>query len=465
MLHYSRRMFLRSATGFAAAAPLLSTLAARNAFAADTSGYKALVCMYFQGGLDSTDMVLPTDEASHRALAALRPGLLSEHSVSRAPADLLSLNAKRGDRGFGLPANMGELASLFNSGRAAMVANVGPLVEPVTRADIESLTATLPDRLYSHNDQRSVWFSGETEGARTGWGGRMIDITLRSDPSRAAFAAPATNGSGVFLQGELSREFPLPLGSPRTLDALKPFQPFGTASGSSRVRQLLREHLRSAQPPASGNILIGDVGAINRRGLDNLDTYIEATASAVTLATPFPNTSYGAQLKQIAQTISISGALGASRQIFHASRTGFDSHAAQVGGLSDNVGEISDAIGAFDAAMTEIGMSDSVTLFTASEFGRTLVENGSGTDHGWGGHHFVVGGAVEGGRIIGEVPPYDLADPLYTPDGRGRLIPTLSVDQLGATLGRWFGLNDTDLGEVFPNLGNFSTRDLGLFRT
>lgn len=457
MAYINRRRFFQGATGFAAAVPALSMLTRGNAFAADTTGYKALVCMYFQGGLDSTDMILPMDRASHDALAQHRPGLFREHTVSRSPEALLRLDATQGAREFGLPANMERMQEVFNSGRAALVANVGPLVEPVTRATMENFSATLPARLFSHNDQRSVWFSGEPEGARTGWGGRMLDAGLRSDPSRAAFAAPVTNGSGVFLQGDLSREFPLPLGDPRTVEALGVFAPF-----NDTLKASLLGHLRSDRPSASGNLMIEDIGTTNRRGLDNLQAYIEARRSAPSLS-GFPNTSYGNQLRQIAETIAISGSLGASRQIFHASRTGFDSHATQPPGLSDNLAEISDAIGAFDAAMVQLGLSDSVTLFTASEFGRTLIENGGGTDHGWGGHHFVVGGAVRGGRIVGDIPDYDISGQTYAADGRGRLIPTTSVDQFGATLGRWFGLNDTDLAQVFPDLGNFAVRDLDLF--
>ena len=456
---FSRRNFLASATGFAAALPILGAAAGGiNAHAADNSGYKALVCILLQGGLDGADMIFPTDTAEFERLRALRPGIIASHGADRDPANMSTINASIGSRRFALPGEMSGVADLFNRGDAAVVANVGPLVEPTTREDLDRNRAVLPKRLFSHNDQQSVWLSGESEGSSTGWGGRISD---RVSNNGSVFTACSVSDANIFLTGAATRGLVLPVGELQDAQVLRYDYLLGTGRRNARLRALLDAHHR-AEGPRGENIILRDVADVNTRAVDSMETYADALATSSGSSVAFPRNRLGGQLKQIADTIAISGALGVGRQVFYASLGGFDTHSSQASDLPNLLAEVSDAITAFQSAMTAMGRADEVTLFTASDFGRTLTENGDGTDHGWGGHHLVVGGAVRGGRIIGDLPSYDLDQPTYTRD-RGRLIPGLSVDQYGATLARWFGLTDSEIDGVFPRLRNFDTRDIGLF--
>jgi len=474
MTYINRRRFLQSssAMGFAAGTGLLAAMGSSNAFAADTSGYKALVCVFFKGGMDSLDLVLPKDVASHDALAAIRPGLFGSYGVgsgtsSRDRDNILKINPTNsgdfGGREFGFAPEMSALQGLFESGNAAIIGNVGPLIEPTTRTTMDNRSAQIPDRLFSHNDQQSTWMSFGTEGSQSGWGGRFMEAALKTDSvSNPVFSAISTSGNDVFLSGDGVRQFSAP-SNPESADILRQRFYLGSGRNSDAARTAIRDHLASVGV-TSENLYGQDLIGVNSRAIDNVETYKTAIENGTALATEFPESKLAGQLKTVANTIAVRETLNVRRQIFFVSIGGFDTHDNQRNSMPNLQTEISTSIAAFQAAMVELGLSESVTLFTGSDFGRTAIDNGDGTDHGWGAHHFVVGGAVQGKKIYGRLPEYDLGAETYT-KSRGRLIPSVSVEQYAATLGGWFGLDQSELNSALPNLSNFTEKDLGFFST
>lgn len=468
MANINRRAFLHSAgaLGFMGGAGLLASMTGGQAHAADVTGYKALVCLFLKGGMDHADTILPYDQTSYNALQAARPGVFNAYNSanagsSRNRANMLQLaTSDFGGRAFALPPELAPLHSLYNSGDMAVVGNVGPLIEPTTRTAMDSAGVEVPRRLFSHNDQQSTWMALDTEGSRYGWGGRFADAVLASDgTSSPTFAAISAAGNEVFLSGQNVRQFQVGSGGPRDINYLAQRFRLGSARNSDEVRSLLEAHF-AATGAADGNYFLQDVAASSARAVENNRLFREQFGDGGSFAVEFPQSSLGRQLQTVAQTINIQSFLNIRRQVFFVSTGGFDTHNNQANSLPGLHAGIAEGIAAFQAAMTEIGMAGDVTLFTASDFGRTTIDNGDGTDHGWGGHHFVVGGAVNGGRIFGNLPDYELGAEYYT-RSRGRLIPDVSVEQYAATLGRWFGLDDSELLAALPNLANFNERDLG----
>jgi len=424
MVYYNRRQFItRSTLGFAGASLGLAALGQKSAHAANVGGYKALVGIMLKGGMDQNDTVLPVDQASYDALKAIRPGIFagydsdSEES-SRNRANLLALNPTNAERfngrQFGLPRELSNIHALFESGDAAIVGNVGPLLDTANRDDFEARRIELPKRIFSHNDQQSTWMALGTEGTR----------------ERArAFRAPEV-GRNLALDPERKRSY------------------LGRGDDADMAREKLNAYLRKKSFDHK-NLFRKDVIALAGSGVDKQLAFSELVSVAPPLSTIFPNTRLGRQLGGIAQTMSLRTDLGVSRQVFYAATGGFDTHNTQAADLPANHTELNSAVAAFHAAMLELGLWDDVLLFTMSDFGRTMVDNGDGCDHGWGGHHFVMGGSV---RV-------DEAHPQYTAK-RMRLIPTTSVEQHAAALGGWFGLDNTELDKVFPNLSRFDRRAL-----
>lgn len=472
MANYNRRQFLRSTTaaGFAASTGLFSSFAGySNANAADTSGYKALVCLFFKGGMDGFDTLIPTDQASYDALKDIRPNIFSSYNVgtgssSRDIENLLELGELSGSGGrkFGLPTEMSQMFDLYNAGDMAVVGNVGPLIEPTSRSGMLSFTDSVPRNLFSHNDQQATWMSGAIEGQRNGWGAEFARFSsLASPPSNKTFSAITAGESDVFLRGADIRQFLARSGGVPETQIVAGNSLLGSARDSQVARDILRRHFagRSTQ---SNSLFVRDLANEFTYSRDSNLDYYGAAQNASPLSVSFPTTSLGSQLKVIAETIKIRGALNVNRQVFYASIGGFDTHSAQTKTLPNLQTEISEAIGAFQAAMNEMGTTNDVTTFTASDFGRTLVSNGDGSDHGWGNHHFVIGGAVKGRKIVGDIPEFDKNSEAYTKTGL-RMIPSTSVDQYAATLGRWFGMEEGELASILPHLNNFDTPDLDLF--
>ena len=459
-----RRDFLRGSTAAGLSAALIGGGApVFEAKAANVSGYRALVCLFFLGGLDCHDTLLPYDQTSYDQYANLRASLLGFYGQAaggstRARDRLLRLDpanaADFGSREFALPPELAQIHSLFQSGDAAIVANVGPLLEPLTRAEWEAGTARTPAQLFSHNDQQSTWMSSSPEGAQFGWGGRFGDAVLASNANFLPdFTAITSLGNELFLTGEVTRPYQIGLDGATEVALLDLFEASrGTADGEARY-QILRDHLTAANF-SSANLIERDIAAALSGSLELNESFNAARENLTPFSVAFPPTQLGGQLNAIAETISLRTEFGANRQIFFAAIGGFDTHSNQANDMPALQSEIDGAVAAFVAAMQEINTFNDVTLFTAADFGRTLAINGDGTDHGWGSHHFVVGGGVNGGVIYGDPPP-----PVFDHDfdsGGGRLIPATSVEQFAAPMGRWFGLTEGELAAALPNLANFS---------
>ncbi len=475
MAYLSRRHFLKgsSAFGFAGAVGALSGLGVSKAWAADTAGYKAMVCIFLKGGMDQGDTVLPYDQASYDQLRAVRQGLFNAYNAddaasSRNRANLLQLNANNaasfGGREYALPTQLSPLHDMFEGGDLAIVGNVGPLVEPTTRTQVENSSVILPKRLFSHNDQQSTWMSLGVEGSRFGWGGKFVDAAMASAPGdNSLFASISTGSNDVFLAGDTTSPFRVTSdGAPEpSLTSRKWYLGYTDADDAARAR--MREYF-GRNDFDNTNIFAQDLRNANKRAIENSETILAARESAGPLTTEFPNDSLGRQLRSVAETIQIQGALNVSRQMFYVTTGGYDTHSGQANSIGGRHASLAAAMAAFRAAMIEIGHWNDTVMFTASDFGRTVIDNGDGTDHGWGGHQFVAGGAVRGKSIYGSLPAAETESENFWPS-RGRLIPGVSVEQFAASLGGWFGLTGSELNEALPSLSNFNETDLGFMNT
>jgi len=465
MVYYNRRQFMsRSTLGFAGAAIGLSALTQGTAQAASLGGYKALVAIMLKGGMDQSDTILPVDTASYDALKKMRPGIFNAYDAasdtsSRNRENILEINptnsAQFMGRRFGLPRELSHIHGMFEAGDAAIIGNVGPLLEPVTRAEFKAGVAELPKRIFSHNDQQSTWMALGTEGTRKGWGGQFADAVLAADATaNPLYAAITATSPDVFLAGENTRAFRVPqIGKQVALDTEKKHNYLGRGDDSDAARAKLGAYLRKSES-THRNLFRRDVTTMAGRGITNQVAFSERLEMALPLMTTFPDTSIGRQLGGVAQTMSLRTELGISRQVFYTATGGYDTHDSQAVDIPVKHSELDEAVAAFQSAMIELGLWNDVLLFTMSDFGRSMVDNGDGCDHGWGGHHFVMGGSIRGQQIYGDIPEADLSHPQYT-GARGRLIPTTSVEQHAAALGRWYGLDKGELDRIFPNLNRF----------
>ena len=471
---FSRRRFLGSMLSLAGstAAPFALNLAAMGQAAAQSADdYKALVCLFMAGGNDAFNTVLATDTSSWNEYQRLR-NTGSNDSI-HLPAvgaaggvlPIVPATAQTG-RSFALHPALGPLKSLFDDGRAAVVANVGTLIQPVTLAQYKAGSVALPPKLFSHNDQQSTWQSGLPEGASIGWGGRLGDL-LGAGNGNAMFTAVSAASNALFLSGRQVRQFQVgqagavPIRNINLSGSL-----FGTAQGPAALRQIIttagsdlmeQEHVATIERAISSqSLLSGAMLAAGAGGVPNPPPYINPNTGASGV------NQLAVQLQTVARIIGGRDALGAKRQVFYVTLGSFDTHDRQKVLHGDLMARLAHALAYFDtalAALQGVDLRRQVTTFTASDFGRTFSSNGDGTDHGWGAHHFVVGGAVKGRDIYGAFPVTGVGHALDV--GSGALLPTTSVDQYGATLAKWFGVADSQLAEVFPNIGNFSRRDLG----
>lgn len=471
MAFLSRRHFLSGAgaLGFASSMGALSSVTARNAWAANVSGYKAMVCIFLKGGMDHADTVLPYDQPSYDQLAAVREGLFNSYDATNANstrnrANLLRLNPENagtlGGRELALPQELAPLHTMFADGDLAILGNVGPLIEPTLRSQLENNTAILPPRLFSHNDQQSTWMAFGTEGQLRGWGGLFADAVLASSPSAdPAFTSISATSNDVFLSGNVATPFRVSSNGAARPTLVNSRNYLGFGSDDDEARALIAEHLARTNF-GDGNIYSQDIRDSSGRAIETSERLLTARENAGPFATEFGSDSFGSQLKSVAETIKIQAFLNAPRQIFYVGSGNFDTHDNQANSIGGRHSQVANAIADFKSAMQEIGQWNNVAVFTMSDFGRTLIDNGDGTDHGWGGHHFIAGGQVNGNRLYGDFPTAEPESQDYTPS-RGRLIPTTSVEQYAATLGRWFGLSNSELNAALPNLGNFNQTDLG----
>jgi uncharacterized protein (DUF1501 family) len=450
----SRRAFLQRASALSiagVAAPWALNLAAiGEAAAATATDYKALVCVFLYGGNDYGNTLIPYDTARYTLYQGMRPTLAYAQSAL-APTVLTPTVALPGGAQYAIAPELAPLLPIFNAGRMGVMLNVGTLVQPTTKDQYTAKSVPLPPKLFSHNDQQSVWQSSSPEGATSGWGGRIGDL-FEAGNGNATFTCVNVSSNAVYLSGHTAAQYQVSPSGPVALNGVKsPL--FGSTACSAALKNLVTA--------PSAHLFEDEYARVMSRSLAAGDQLTTALAGGPAIATVFPaGNSLADQLKLVARMISTSSEVGAKRQVFFVSLGGFDNHdglASVHPGLLTNVAS---ALTAFYNATVELGVAAKVTTFTASDFGRTLTGN-DGSDHGWGSMHFMLGGAVNGGRFYGTAPVVANNGPDDV--GQGRLLPSTSVDQYAATLGKWFGISDTDLLTVLPNLGNWnaSQRNLG----
>lgn len=454
---FTRREFLRRSAqlGIAgAAAPWALNLAAiGEAAAATTNGdYKALVCVFLYGGNDYGNTLVPYDAVSHAAYSQIRQTLATPRDSLAATA-LNPLTALPDARQMALAPQLAPIKPLFDQGKLAVMLNVGTLIQPITLAQYKAGNVPLPPKLFSHNDQQSFWQSSRPEGATSGWGGRIGDLFLSANGT-STFTCINLSGNAVYMSGQTAVQYQVGAAGPVALRGTSS-NLYGSAACSAALKTLIGAN--------SSHLLENEHSVVVRRALDANSQLTSALAGLPALATPFDsNNSLATQLQMVAKLIAARSRLGNSRQVFFVSIGGFDLHDNLLTQHPTLLGNVGNALSSFYAATEELGVANSVTTFTASDFGRTLTSNGDGSDHGWGSHHLVMGGAVQGQRFYGTLPAVSVNGPDDV--GQGRLLPTTGVDQLAATLASWMGVSDSEMPLVVPNIGNYSLRNLGLFK-
>ena len=444
----NRRAFLArsAALGAFAATPGVTTsqvLGTSGGFA----DYRALVCVFLFGGNDSFNMLVPRSDAEYGVYARARQNLAVAQDA------LLPVVPLSGDGvDYGLHPAMPDLKTLFDTGAAAFVANLGPLIRPVSKDEFLQGSAPLPPQLFSHNDQQDQWQSlkGRSQ-TRTGWAGRMADL-LRTRVSGQQMATNASLfGTNLFQSADATVAYVMGPAGPLQ------FEGFSTAPGSFEFQQ--REAFLNVLRARYGSVYERAFVEVQQRAIEEADTITAAMDAAPAIATPFPDSELGRQLNTVARLVAVRDRLGMRRQVFFVATGGFDSHDNQNEDQPGLLAGVSEAMKAFYDATVELGVAESVTSFTQSDFGRTLTSNGDGTDHAWGGNQIVVGGSVLGREIYGAYPLLELDSELDV--GGGRIIPSLAADQYAATLARWFGIPIEDLPTVAPHIDNFAQTDLG----
>ncbi|RJG15044.1 DUF1501 domain-containing protein [Massilia cavernae] len=455
----SRRAFLKRASALSLAgiaSPWALNLAAMAEASAATAGdYKALVCVFLYGGNDYANTVVPYDLSSHTAYQQMRPSFAySRDSLAATVLNAANTSVDRNDylHQYALAPELAPLLPLFDAEKLAVMLNVGTLVQPTTKLQYTNKSVKLPPKLFSHNDQQSVWQSSSPEGATSGWGGRMGDL-FESGNGNSTFTCVNVSGNAVFMSGKSAVQYQVSTSGSVPLAGLKsPL--FGSATASEALRALI------TQPRT--HLLENEYTRVTKRSIDANSVLTSALDAAPVLATPFAaGNNLAAQLKMVARMISAAPALGAKRQVFFVSMGGFDTHDDMLGTHPGLLAGVSSALSSFYASTVELGLADKVTAFTASDFGRTMSGNNDGSDHGWGSMHFVLGGAVAGKKLYGTAPVVANGGPDDV--GQGRLLPTTSVDQFAATLGKWLGVSDSELLSMLPGLANFnaSARNIG----
>jgi uncharacterized protein (DUF1501 family) len=516
-LFHSRRHFLQATGAVAVAAPVATAfgmqLAAFSSAVSQSasSGYKAIVCIFQLGGNDSNNTVLASDTDSwNRYWAARNTGSdpIALMPVGTAPLAIGATSALTGKvsalnrpeawggilpivpktaqavpagtnastRTIGLHPMLAPFVPLYNAGRLAVVANVGSLIEPITKAQFQANSRRRPVNLFSHNDQQAVWQSGLTEGVRKGWGGQFGDLLASGNGGNSLYTAMSTAGNAVFLAGQNIIQYQVSTGATPAvrINSAVGTTLFGSSVAPAKLTEVIQDTGFSANMGA-------DYSGVVRRSMGSASALNAAAATTIVTAIPPPPTymnpitgnaetnSLSVQLQTVARMIASAPSLGLTRQVFYVAVGGHDSHDFQNTAQPNNLAKLAQAMATFDATLANIGgvdMRSAVTTFTASDFSRTFNTNGDGTDHAWGGHHFVMGGAVNGGDIYGQYPTIgaDLGT-FRNPDMiNNYILPTTSVDQYAATIGSWFGISNTDLAVIFPNLRNFAVPNLGFLR-
>src|SRR5277367_3887209 len=442
----NRRSFIKYASLAAAGnAAGLRPFGALNSLAQGATGYKALVCVFLFGGNDANNTLVQFDTAGYASYSTIRGPLALPQSslIQLAQAPNFALNS-----------NLPDIAKLFDSKNAALVTNVGTLVTPLTKTQYQASGAVVPTNLFSHPDQQLEWQNASQSGSTaTGWAGRIADtLTTSYNAGGTVPMITSVAGDTLFCNGAASTPVSV---SPGNLGGASCNEGATECAAQQATAQALLQF-------DSGLSLVQADNTITNNAYNYAQLLTAATASLPALQTVFPTGSgLAAQLQQIAQIIQVRAALGVSRQIFFAGIGNFDTHADQLPLQGALLAAISPALAAFYQATQELGVQNNVTTFTMSDFSRTFQPNSNtGSDHAWGSHHFVIGGAVKGGQMYGKFPTLALGGPDDS-GSNGRWVPTTGSVQYAATLAQWFGVSTAQLPTIFPNIGSFSTTNLG----
>jgi uncharacterized protein (DUF1501 family) len=458
-MKHTRRNFIGQCCAAVSATGMLSTLSQLRlvgATADSSSDYKALVCLFLAGGNDANNLIIPFDTTEYNKYSTSRGALtLTKSSIQE-------IKPKTSDgRGWALHPSLSSnvsgtnnsgLKGLFDSGKMAILGNVGTLVVPTTKAQYTSRSVPLPPQLFSHNDQQIEWQSSIPDKPfSTGWGGRIADMVQAMNSSNNVSMCISLAGQNFFQVGKYVSQFAV---NPGGSVGLSGYSTTSTATAGMRTKA----QMDILSYPNKNMFETAFAGITDNAISDSV--LISTIVNANPFTTTFSTSNLGQQLRTIAKLIYAAPQLGLKRQIFFARIGGWDLHDAQLGAHSTLLADVSRNIHAFYTATEEMGVANKVTTFTASDFGRTYDTNGDGSDHGWGSHHIIVGGAVNGGDIYGKMPDLTIRGP-DDAGTRGMWIPTTSVDEYSATLASWFGVSDTNLTTILPNIGRFKTRNLG----
>lgn len=455
--HHGRRDFIGRMLGLGCASltatPILNSIAnlsLLNAAASanmplipnpNSSGYKALICLHLNGGNDSYNMLVPSGTDEYNEYATSRT------NMALAQNSLLPINPTNPDgKSYGLHPSLVNVHNLFENGDLAFVANIGTLVQPTTLADFQN-DISLPLGLFSHSDQQLHWHTSVPQNRNAfGWGGRLADIMYSNNSNQDISMNISLDGINAFQQGASITEYAI--------------QSSGTGSvainGSTSTNfynTLKRQTLDNILDASYQNVLETAFANSVKSSKNSSIQFSSAILNGTPFTTVFPTTSLGEKFEMVAKTIAAKDILSVTNQTFFLSHGGYDMHDTLLADQATNFTELDDALGAFNAAMVELGLSDSVTTFTISDFARKLISNGDGADHGWGGTAMLMGGAVTGQKIYGTFPDLYFGNPLDT--GNGRIIPTTSCDEYFADLALWFGASNADLYQILPNINNF----------
>ena len=413
----------------------------------DFNDHKSLVCVFLYGGNYSFNMLVPYEQAAYQQYAESR----NDMALNRD-----SLLALKGND-YAFHASMPELKALYNADKLGVVANVGALIEPVTKLAYENKTARLPANLFSHSHQQEFWETGATAKNSVhppGWGGRMMDMLASANTNSEKAALFSVAGNSIWQRGLNPLDFVLNADTGVTkLRAFEknnwPIWRDGRIAAWDNIKEMQSPYLLSQQ-----------LTETFKQKEERISGIADDIASAPEIITSFAADKLSKQLKVVAKMIAIRENLGMKRQIFFVGISGWDNHGNQLEDHATRLSELDAALSSFYKSTVELNVADSVTAFTASEFGRTYSINGDGTDHAWSGHSLIMGGAVKGGQIHGDMPDFTLGGADDT-DTTGRFIPKYSVDQYGATVAKWMGMTDSDNLDIFPNLDNFNDKSLG----
>jgi uncharacterized protein (DUF1501 family) len=407
--------------------------------------FKALVCVFLFGGNDSTNTVAPIQASQLYSDYARIRGVLA-----LPEAQLQVIRSKDGATICGLHPRLADLRQLYESGNAAVILNVGTLAAPISKQDYQRPGPAVPSNLFSHSDQQAQWQSSTPSGLTpTGWAGRLADRILSCNTPATFPPIVSLSGNNLFCEGAETRPATV------TPNAAMGLQGLGQLPNAryTAFQQLLKFD--------NGLELVRAANRVTAAGVADAELLNSALTSQTRITTPFPNTTLGQQLRTVARILEARSSMALRRQVFFCSLGGFDTHQNQLGTHDTLMSQLNAALIAFYNATVELGVASNVTTFTSSEFNRTAQPNtNNGSDHGWGGHHLVIGGSVKGGEIYGRYPNLALGGP-DDANVRGVFIPTTAVDQYNATLAAWFGIGGADMEKVFPNLGKFGSSNLG----